>query len=415
MKKISLFCSALAVAAMALVGCNPENQNNPNDPKDPSQPSQPVIVEDGFYVIGEATVATDFKADNAAIELMGQGFNEADKAYRKGMYEKYIALEGGKDFELVLYEAGNETHYGAEWIEGAEVETDATPVTDALKGALKKDVKMQVKENGFYHIILDLNVAEDLKDGAQIIIVPCHWGVTGAMNGWNGNVEPKAVSDFNKQTMTWTWEEVMVTSDGQFKFRHGNCWKYNLDNQDKVKAENSLGINGTVDGAEECTKETKNFGGGKNYAIKAGMYTITLTWNLKAGAVGESFVAEAKRTGDVPFQDYSNVELELVGTGVADQEGAVADASSWSWGNTLSIGKPTREGDNFIWNKAGVKLVGGEGFKVRTPGAQPQGDFAAFDFGIDGQNAQVENDGNYTIKVTISGLNGDKKLDIIAE
>lgn len=312
MKKLGIFAMCLATAAMTLVGCKKDNGASGETP------DQPVIVEDGFYVIGEATVATDFKAANSAIELMGQGLNEVDKQFREGMYEKYIALEGGKDFELVLYKAGNETHYGAELKEG-EVETDAAPVI-ALKGQLAKDKKMKVEKSGFYHIILDLNVAEDLEDGAQIIVVPCEWGLRGAMNGW-GYTALEA-GKFNKETMTFTMKDVLVKGDGEFKFAHGNCWKYVLDKQGKVKAENSLGINGTVDGAEECVLATKIFGGGKNFAIKAGYYDITLTWNLTKGAVGDSFKAEAKKTKDYSL-DPSTLVIGLIGEAVGSWDNDV--------------------------------------------------------------------------------------------
>ena len=312
MKKLGIFVMCLATAAMTLVGCKKGNGTSGETP------DQPTIVEDGFYVIGEATVATDFKAANSAIELMGQGFNEADKQFREGMYEKYIALEGGKEFELVLYKAGEETHYGAE-LKADTVETDAAPA-DALKGLLAKDKKMKVEKDGFYHIILDLNINEDLEDGAQIIVVPCEWGLRGAMNGW-GYTALNA-SNFNKQTMTFTMKDVLVKGDGEFKFAHGNCWKYVLDKQGKVKAENSLGINGSVDGAEECVAATKMFGGGKNFAIKAGYYDITLTWNLTKGAVGESFVAEAKKTKDYAL-DPTTLVIGLIGEAVGSWDNDV--------------------------------------------------------------------------------------------
>ena len=51
------------------------------------------VVLDGFYVYGEATGNADKVLSQNA---MAAGFNEAaePKAYRSGMYEKYIYLEG---------------------------------------------------------------------------------------------------------------------------------------------------------------------------------------------------------------------------------------------------------------------------------------------------------------------------------
>jgi len=342
MKKLGFFVVCLAAAAMTLVGCNKEPQPGGGD--------QPVIVEDGFYVIGEATVATDFKAANAAIELMGAGFNEDEKAFRQGMYEKYIALEGGKDFELILYQAGKETHYGAQLEEG-EVETDGAPAK-AYKGMMVENSKMQVSESGFYHIILDLDIDEAKPiDGAQIIIVPCEWGLNGAMNGWGSNTLPDEAAKFDKNTMTFTWKNVLVKSDGEFKFRHGNCWKYVLDKQGKVKAENSLGITGTVDGAEECIPATKMFGGGKNFAIKAGYYDITLTWTLTKGAVGDSFKGEAKKIKDYALDPTTQV-FSLIGEAVG------------SWENDVDFAYVGEANGVYTYKAEQVALQPGQ-FKVR--------------------------------------------------
>lgn len=377
MKKLGIFVMCLATAAMTLVGCKKDNGASGETP------DQPVIVEDGFYVIGEATVATDFKAANSAIELMGQGLNEVDKQFREGMYEKYIALEGGKDFELILYKAGEETHYGAELKEG-EVETDAAPVI-ALKGQLAKDKKMKVEKSGFYHIILDLNLAEDLEDGAQIIVVPCEWGLRGAMNGWGYSA--LQASEFNKEKMTFTMKDVLVKADGEFKFAHGNCWKYVLDKQGKVKAENSLGINGTVDGAEECVEATKIFGGGKNFKIPAGYYDITLTWNLTKGAVGESFVAVAKKTADYSL-DATSLVLSLIGSSIEEDQ---------NWGTDADLAYEGEAGGVYTYAVANQTLYAGE-FKVRMD-HEWSTSYGWNELAISGDEANIVDAGNGNIKV----------------
>ena len=141
------------------------------------------IVEDGFYVVGEATAIANLSAENAAKGLMGAGFNEADKTYRAGMYEKYIALEGGKEFELVLKEGGLVTRYGAELALSDTLEGENVPQIQVYQGVMAENTKMQVPQSGLYHIILDLNKNEDLAN-KLIMVVPVEWGVRGAMNGW---------------------------------------------------------------------------------------------------------------------------------------------------------------------------------------------------------------------------------------
>ena len=81
MKKISMFMSALALLAFA--SC--EEKNGLGDEE---------FIEDGFYVVGEATGSDNIQSDY----MMAAGFNEVTKSKRDGMYEKYVALEKGKTF-----------------------------------------------------------------------------------------------------------------------------------------------------------------------------------------------------------------------------------------------------------------------------------------------------------------------------
>ena len=91
---------------------------------------------------------------------------------------------------------------------------------------------------------------------------------------------------------------------------------------------------------------------------------------------------------------------------------AVADASSWNWGNVYSMGTPSVSGKIYTWNAVGVKLLAAGGFKARTEGAQAQGDIAAFDLGLDGGDATVAADGLYVVTVTIDAATDAKTLTI---
>lgn len=124
------------------------------------------VVLDGFYVYGEATGNADKVLSQNA---MAAGFNEVEKATRAGMYEKYIYLEGGKDFALIENSNNNKKFYGAELKEvnygqGSEdapgKNFDNNPNMMILQGKLiigDTAPKMQVKETGLYHIVLDNN------------------------------------------------------------------------------------------------------------------------------------------------------------------------------------------------------------------------------------------------------------------
>ena len=155
MKKLSSFLCGLAVLGMMFTSCDNGNGGNGGGPVED-------IVEDGFYVVGEATAFASLQDAGSAASIMAAGTNEnAANAAREGMYEKYIALEGGKPFQLVLKEGDVETVYGAELAEVALSGNDQPTIT-VQRGKMVENTTMQVKENGLYHIVLDLNLEGSL-------------------------------------------------------------------------------------------------------------------------------------------------------------------------------------------------------------------------------------------------------------
>lgn len=176
MKKFGIFMCSLALG-MAFTSCDPEQGTQGGVDFDN-------LVEDGFYAVGEACPIKSVDAENAVLAQMSQGVNEKlmdegsswEEAKRDGMWEKYIYLEGGKDFELILKEGSEATIYGAE-LAKQELTTDGTAL-QGYKGSLVIGQKMKVTETGLYHIVLDLNKDGklDLTGGAQIIVAPVTWG-----------------------------------------------------------------------------------------------------------------------------------------------------------------------------------------------------------------------------------------------
>lgn len=276
MKKITLIAAAFAMA-FGITSCGDDNNGGINLDE---------VVLDGFYVYGEATGSDKVNSVNA----MAAGFNEVEKAARSGMYEKYIYLQGGKDFALIENSAGNKKFYGANLKEvnygfGTETEPGKNfadnPNMMILQGKLiigESAPAMQVKETGLYHIVLDNNSKGDLgKDGAQIIIQKAEWGVRGGMNGWGYTAGETTVNADG--TIEYVWRDQELSSNGEFKFASCHGWKINLDENGVVKAEVSFGVE---DGKLALTNS--------NIAVeKAGLYDITLTYSPKAGALADSF------------------------------------------------------------------------------------------------------------------------------
>lgn len=277
------------------------------------------VVLDGFYVYGEATGNADKVLSQNA---MAAGFNEVEKATRAGMYEKYIYLEGGKDFALIENSNKDKKFYGAELTEvnygkGTEEAPgknfEDNPDMMILQGKLiigDTAPKMRVKESGLYHIVLDNNQKGDLAEGAQIIIQKADFGVRGACNGWGFTQgEPTVGAD---GVVTFTWKDLDFPSKGEFKFSSCHGWKINLDEEGKVKAEVSFGL----EGGKLALTST-------NITVdKAGLYDLTLVFTPKAGELAGSFSYTSKLTkeSNLPEACY------LIGDGIKGWEIQKGDA-----------------------------------------------------------------------------------------
>ena len=263
------FFSFLGIAALALsIAACGEKEPKPIDVND--------ITEDGFYVVGDATGLSK----PTAAQTMAIGINEAaSQTTRDGMYEKYIVLQGGKEFTLAYVKGGEQTAYGATLTEfKADTSTELyqdNPAEAVFKGALvvgDSAPKMKVDKTGLYHIVLDLNNAGDLAE-AQIVLCPVTMGVRGGMNSWG--FTPLEATEASNDGITFTLTGQEMAGGAEFKFAYNSAWKITLDGEGKVKANTNLG--------KDCKP------GGDNIAVTdgAGKYKITLTYKLAAGDIAD--------------------------------------------------------------------------------------------------------------------------------
>lgn len=279
MKKLFVFCfAALAVAA---VSCQKPNAGG-------SDIDWSKVTVDGFYVAGEATGSEEIKPEC----VMTAGVNEAveGKPKRDGMFEKYIVLEGGKEFYLAYSDGGKLTYYSAELKEFVTPEEEA--YTDnpekVLKGKLvigDSPIAMKVEKTGLYHIVLDINKAGDLKEAQIVLLDASQFGVRGGMNSWGFTAGE--VSAFSNAGTTFTLKDQELAKNGEFKFATGNYWKVTLDDAGKVKAETSLGETGSGLG----------LAADNNIKVeKGGKYDITLSFKLAQGDFNKSFTYTVELT-----------------------------------------------------------------------------------------------------------------------
>ena len=402
MKNVKFLVLGLAALSIALVGCKDD------------EPVQPVsgYMEDGFYVVGEATAIVELSADGADRALMAVGIDENDgQKERAGMYEKYVALEGGKPFSLVQKAGVTETQYGATLTLSDTLSGDNEPAIQIYKGALTESGSLQVAESGLYHIVLDVNLK-------AIIIAPVEWGVRGVNGNWGFTAIPKPT--FSKTSMKYTLTNAENATDGEFKFAYGGGWKIELnpDGTPLVKANTNLGNNGGKDG-DPLTAQLAP--GGPNIGLGRGIYTIELEWKLAKGAIKEGYTAMITKTGEAAVVNYTDCEVELVGGGIDSINGGPKDVAWGGWGFTLSAGKPAVSGAAYTWTWDSV-ILKAEGFKIRSlngaasGGASVDVGFGAVDTAAspnvvdDDGNLKVTEAGSYKIVLTIDAAANTRRV-----
>lgn len=404
---IKVITMILMAGLVVFSACKKDDDDDDDNP--------PVIVLDGIYVTGAATAYTGYNTN----AMMAVTRNEVTQQDRASLYELYIPLKGGTDFNIVQVAGSVYTTYGpgADWGVVAEPTTDEPKDGIILRGAVSEANKaaFQVSADGMYHVVIDM----DLMIG---VVAQVHWGLIGAATpeGW-GTSTVMAESAFNATSMSWSVTD-MELRGGDWKFRYSNGWKIEIDTvgTDDVKVNTNFG------GAPDALVP-----GGDNMVNDApGLYTIELDYTL-----GSGYTATLTKTGDLPLTNWDGVVCDAVGTGVSadNPDAIVPDPSGWAWGNKLladNAGVPTVNGDVYTWTWTSMIIEANEGFKVRTEnGEAPPVGGANFDSGygdldvnassdkvIDlGGNLGVSEKGAYTITLVIDAANDDVKTITITE
>ena len=383
---------AIIAALFGLISLN----SCKDDDEDPT-PTNNAIVEDGFYIQGDATAYADFDIK----ATLSTTKNEVLQEERSSLMEIYVAVKGMGGFNIVQVNGSERTTWGpsSEFAltpsRNEEPNEDGTDIIQ--RGAIEAtDAKFTVAEDGLYHVIIDT----ELGVGA---ILPAKWGVIGQATptGWSGSTALDAPTfDFN--TMTFKKENVEM-SNGEWKFRYSNGWKVQLDTtldlgDGKKGVYANCNYGGSVDALDA---------GGSNFMNeKGGIFTVELTWTAGAG-----HTAMLTRTGDIPARDYSAVSVGLIGDGVVDG----------NWDGEKYASTPAKDGDVYTWNFNGVELNNTGGFKIRTAGTWDDinegysdivGGPDAGEIQESGGNMQAVNGGTFDIEFVIDAAAETKSISI---
>lgn len=381
--------------------------------KDDDEPDEdPVIILDGYYVKGAATAYADF-SDKA---MMKAARNEVTQTDRASLLELYIPIKATDGFNIVMVKGSAKTTYGpdADFADVTQGTTDEPQVTFQRGTLAKTSDKFTVPTDGFYHVVIDFDLM-------KVVVVPVHWGVIGGAtpSGWGGSTA-MTESAFDLKSMSWNLSG-MELRGGDWKFRYSDGWKVELDTVFDDGAGNiGVKINTNFGGTDLSTLVP----GGANFVnADPGVYDMSLSYTL-----GSGYTATATKTGGLPLTNWTGVICDAVGTGVSgDNNSAVADPSSWGWGNKLlADGAPVVNGDVYTWTWSNMVIEANEGFKLRTEdGMAPATGGANFDAGleaVDHANSSTDVDpattGNllvtvkatYTIVLTIDAADSDKKV-----
>jgi len=399
---IKLMSLLLLAALVVFSSCKKDDDDDP----------PPVVVLDGIYVTGIAAPYTGYDTKG----IMTVARNEVTQEDRATLYEIYLPLKGGQDFNIVKVAGAVVSTYGpgAGWGIVAAPTNDEPKDAPILRGSVEEVTgAFNVSADGMYHVVIDMEL---------MIATVCgvHWGIIGAAtpDGW-GTSTVLTESGYNPNTMSWEITD-MELHGGDWKFRYSNGWKIELDTVgvDDVKINTNFG--GAIDALVP--------GGANIVNDNPGIYTIAMEYTL-----GSGFAASATKTGDLPLTDWTGVVCDAVGTGVSiDNPNAIEDPSGWAWGNQLiadATGIPVVNGDEYTWTWTGIILEADEGFKVRTlNGEAPPSGGANFDAGYsdldvdassthvydNGGNLSVDLQGTYTITLVIDAANNDvKKITIV--
>lgn len=383
---------AIIAALFGLISLN----SCKDDDEDPT-PTNNAIVEDGFYIQGDATAYADFDIK----ATLSPTKNEVLQEERSSLMEIYVAVKGSGGFNIVQVNGSERTTWGPSSEFALTPSRNEEPNEDGMdiiqRGAIEAtDAKFTVAEDGLYHVIIDT----ELGVGA---ILPAKWGVIGQATptGWSGSTALDAPTfDFN--TMTFKKENVEM-SNGEWKFRYSNGWKVQLDTtldlgDGKKGVYANCNYGGSVDALEE---------GGSNFMNeKGGIFTVELTWTAGAG-----HTAMLTRTGDIPARDYSAVSVGLIGDGVVDG----------NWDGEKYASTPAKDGDVYTWNFNGVELNNTGGFKIRTAGTWDDinegysdivGGPDAGEIQESGGNMQAVNGGTFDIEFVIDAAAETKSISI---
>jgi hypothetical protein len=390
MKKIlSIFAFATALATV-MSSC-----------EDKEKDKQPTGVVDGYYITGDATAlnAVDKKG------LMVVGFNEANSnVVETGLYEKYIALEANKNFNIVLKEGATETSFGGTLVDDPVSGNDQLTAT-VKKCILTANANLSVDVSGVYHLVV-----YKATDNTYFYLIPVQFQTNGigqktpdpAESG-GYKLQPSA---FNKETMTFSLNKVLADVGANFKIKNYDGWKYEL------KDMSGANLNSTVDNSK-VIKVNTNFGDptdgfkfdGSSNEVVRGSADIKVTMSARAYYTVSVVYTLAEGMGiTVKFTNKSTEGLDpitpvqetwsLIGSAFNNASGTPA---SWDYDVDLVYDAASSTATVYNYKTTNLTMLANGEFKIRKDHDWTTS--LGWGIKIEGDSGNFSDPGNGNIKV----------------
>lgn len=355
MKKLNYLLMCLFALSLTFVSCDPKDENGPDVDE---------IVEDGFYIKGDATGAATLIPSGK----MQNGINENGQVVTTGLYEKYVALEAGSTFSIVKKAGTVETIFGEDMV------NDSTTTGDDYNISGAKIQFGTYKENGTAFSVTksDLYQVVIYEATKTIAIIPVKWQT----NGLGTPDSLGLVGTFNKTTMTYKLTN--VTADlGNFKLKSYNGWKFNMTPKEtveanKVKVNCNFGATKTGDTVNPFMFDgtpNKLLQGGPDVAIAfadRGKYTVELIWTL---GEDNSHTIKFTKTGSLAVVDPATFVYSLIGNAFNNASGVPA---AWDYdldlvydANASTITDQASKAGIHVYKATNVTLIVDGAFKIR--------------------------------------------------
>lgn len=366
MKKVSFISMCIAALFMSFTSCKKDD------------PIITEVVEDGFYVSGDATPYATLTING---QLKSTTVENDNNVAREGLVEKYVALETGKTFSITLVSGTTKSILGP----GADfASVDQVAGADEMGAAIQKGKyvttggSFTVPTSGLYHIVID-------KLTTSLVIMPVSsWAIIGGATplGWSDNVMA-AKGAFSKDSMVFEVTDITLLA-GDFKFRHSGAWKQTIVADPLIKVNTNFG--GTLSALVP--------GGANIPFVKAdnGKYTVKAVWTKDKG-----MTFSMKKTGDVVVAEYPE-NLYMIGSSIG----------GWDWtGSYIVTMNPVHSHAYAFWAIVYIDAPATDpGFKF-APGKEWKGDFGVTGTATDGiyakggDNASVATAGYYMVYVDL--------------